>query len=311
MDTIATITVYGEREIAEPAIDSAIERLHELDKIFNYYDHDSELSRINAAAYGQSVEVSLDMARLIQQGLELSELTGGIFDISLGMLIEFWDGEQTPTQSDIDTLLPYIGYNNIEFNYTFSGDDISTVQFANEYVKMHFGAIAKGFAVDMLLHNLQTNYVESAIVEIGGEIGVIGNSPRKDGLWRIGIRDPLGGSEPLKAIELGGSEYRDWASEYRSDRVATSGCYERGDHIFDPKTGYPASSDFASATVISSSGALSDALSTAIFAGWSDFETERWLCVVFVTNTGEVIYRHLGYCHSCVGDSGIVDTAVD
>ena len=253
MDTIATLTVYGDSQTAQTAIDAALERLEQLEGVFSYTRSDSELSRLNATAYGQAVEVGDDMGFLIQESLRLSELTEGAFDISIGALVDLWSvpdslAPLTPETADIAELLPNMGYGNIIYQN-------NTLRYANPHIKMHFGAIAKGYAVDELVKVLERHGVTSAFVDIGGEIGVIGNSPRNDGVWRIGIRDPFEPSEIASTLTVSPP----------LGALATSGNYERPEHILEPATGRPAQSEFASVTVVSHSGTLSDALSTAFF----------------------------------------------
>jgi thiamine biosynthesis lipoprotein len=241
MDTIATFTVYAaQSDDLTPALDKAIERLHELESLFDHTNPSSELSRINMTAHSERVTVSEDMGVLIAEGLRLSELTGGAFDISLGMLITM---EAVPPQ-----VLPNLGYEHIIYD-----SQNRTVEFTSSIVALNFGAIAKGYAVDEVLRILTEHGVTSAIIDIGGEIGVTGQSQRADGVWRVGINDPYTPGEIIEVYEL------------KSGVMATSGTYERGDHIFDRTTGRPADSGLASVTVIADSGTIADALSTAIF----------------------------------------------
>ncbi|MCL2071363.1 MAG: FAD:protein FMN transferase [Oscillospiraceae bacterium] len=310
MDTLATIKVYGnffDTKVAESAIDAAFEKLYELDKMLDYNNPDSELSRINSAAYANPVEISAAMSELIETGLFLSELTNGEFDISLGSLIDLWNREHSPSQNEIDELLPSLGYMNILVSVNERG--VKTVRFTENSLKLHFGSIAKGYAIDEMMRILRFKGINSAIIEIGGEIGVIGESPRlgnDTGLWKIGVRDPFNSNEMIEILTI------------NRGTVATSGFYERGEHIFEPATGYPAGSEFASVTIISDRGAVSDALSTAVFIrGWevlesvSWYEEEGWYCGVGVTKEGEVIYSHLDDCHFCVGNNRNGGTNLD
>ncbi|MCL2037319.1 MAG: FAD:protein FMN transferase [Oscillospiraceae bacterium] len=280
---------------ANQLIREAEMKLYEIESIFDYDDPDSELSRINTTAYSEPVEVSEYMSELIEEGLRMSRLTNGAFDISLGSLIELWQYEQIPARSDIDSLLPYIGYENI----TFEGGRVS---FSNERVKMHFGGIAKGFAVDKLKELLVSGGVNSAFIDIGGEIGVIGQTHRENGTWRVGIRNPHNLSENSVVIEVSGGTF------------ATSGDYERffiqdGEkyhHILNRLTGEPAVSDYASVTIISGNGAFSDALSTAIFISGDVMNDDTWnkegFCVVYIFKEldKEIESRHFGDCDFCV-----------
>ena len=284
MDTDATIKIYDDGDFVADAVFAAVDRLVELEGILDYYNPDSELSKINALAYEEAVFVSDTMADIIHISLNYCKLTNGAFDISLGLLIE------TANSS----LAQHLSYKNILFD-----KENSTVRFANEHIKMHFGAIAKGYAVDEMLRVLRERGVESAIIEFGGEIGVIGKSPsRKDGLWKIGIRNPLGSDVPIETVML------------KAGTVATSGTYERGEHIFDPDTGLAAKSKFLSVTVIGDTCASADALSTAIFVNEQILkQVGNKYCVIVVEKQGKVTYNHINNCHLCVnggGNNGVI-----
>ncbi|MCL1903733.1 MAG: FAD:protein FMN transferase [Oscillospiraceae bacterium] len=299
MDTVAKITVYGDSEVAEVAIVAAFERLERLDEVFNYYNPESELSHINATAYGKATEIGDDMYEMIRAGLICSKVTDGAFDISLGLLIDLWGDEKTPSKSVIELLLPKLGYENIVVK---DENGLRTVEYLNESVKIHFGAIAKGYAVDELILVLSEKGVKSAMVDIGGEIGVIGESPHEDGLWRVGIRDPFNTGEIIETIKLS-----------EGYAVATSGNYERGEHIFDPKTGFPVDIDYSAVTVVGSSGTKADAFATAFFVTGIENCTEEmgYACVICVDKEGNVGGDCSVNCNHDVVYSGGGGTALD
>jgi thiamine biosynthesis lipoprotein len=272
MDTLAKITIYENHDIAEEVLDKAFERLIELEKMFSYTDPDSELSYINSNAYENSVKVSEDMGSLIKSGLHFSELTNGAFDISLGKLI---DGSFDGNLSDL-------GYEHIHYN-----KDFSTVSFSSEHIKMHFGAIAKGYAVDEIRWLLKEHGIASAMIDIGGEIGMVGLPLHRSGYWKIGITNPISTNNMALTLE--------------TDRMAlaTSGNYERGEHIYDRATGLPAVSDFASVTVVCDNGAFSDALSTAIFVAGEELINLEGICVVTIDKEGKITGYHFRDYNSC------------
>jgi len=287
MDTTVTVTIFGNSDIAEAALDSAIERLYELEKIFSYTDPDSELSYINANAYGQEVEVGEDMHRMIDGGLFYSKITRGAFDITLGKLIE---------QGNADEFLPYLGWENVEYDHIDN-----TVQFTNEHIKLHFGAIAKGYAATAIAIIFYHENIKSAIIDLGGDIYVYGDSPREDNMWSVAIADPFNPSKHAAIISVP-----------PDTAVMTSGTYERGEHIYDRRTGLPADSEFASVTVISKSGTMSDALSTAIFVNNDFVETEMnyfGFCIIAICKKGKVTDYHFGFCYC--GNLDILIDSVD
>jgi thiamine biosynthesis lipoprotein len=124
------------------------------------------------------------------------------------------------------------------------------------------GAIAKGYAADEAVAVLRANGVESAFVNLGGNVYVIGAKP-DNSPWRIGIRDPFAQEANSFVGVISATD----------TSVVTSGTYERYfvkdgvtyHHILDPKTGYPAESDLASVTIISPESIVADAVSTSTF----------------------------------------------
>ena len=307
MDTVAEITVYGDSDTAVSAVNAAFEELRTLEKVFSYTDANSELSRVNARAYGTPVQVSEYMGDLIERSLRLCEMTDGALDISLGMFIDLWSKEQVPDESEMAEILPRIGYEKIVYD-----DESRTVEFLDDAVKMHFGAVAKGYALDVAEKVLLEYGVASAIVDIGGEIAVIGESPRADGNWRIGVNNPHERSEIALVLHVkpGG-------------RIATSGDSERfftgenGEvyhHILDRGTGFPAVSDYSSVTVISHDGTFSDALATAIFAAGTVPQNQSFseeYCVVCIDKKGEISASGFDNNDLCVGGDFVGGTSLD
>lgn len=155
-------------------------------------------------------------------------------------------------------------------------------------MQLDLGAVGKGYTGDILSELLKEQGVTSALLDIGGNIQMIGRKP--DGSrWRLGIQNPFGEGC------LGVLESEDGA-------VVTSGNYERyfiGEdgkqygHIIDPSTGYPAESGLVSVSIIAKEGRLCDALSTAIYVMGLEEAAEYWkenggFEMLFVTGGNEI-----------------------
>ena len=160
-----------------------------------------------------------------------------------------------PEQEEIDELLPYVGYKNLEVN-----DDGALIP---EGFKIDLGAVGKGIGCDISKEILDKNDVDGAVISVGGSILVYGQKPDKSP-WKIAITDPRGEDE---SSILGGLTID------KDCYISTSGDYEkyimkdgvRYHHILDPSTGYPADSGLISVTIVCDNGLLSDGLSTACF----------------------------------------------
>ena len=197
---------------------------------------------------------------LITQGKQLWHQSQGLFNPAIGHLLTLWGYHQeTPPQG------PPPAKDKIQHwlqqHPTMEDIDIKgiRVRSTNAAVKLDFGAMAKGLAVDRVIRQLKEHGVQHAIVNAGGDLKAIGQ--HGDRAWRIGIRHPRQDGSVLAAINVKDNE-----------SVFTSGDYERFyqyknkryHHILDPRTGYPAT-DTTSVTVIHPQAVVADAAATALF----------------------------------------------
>lgn len=255
-DTVITITIY----------DTDNETL--LDKCFSYCDsfekqisrtiETSEISRINAAK-GQPVEVSETTIELIQKGIEYGEITDGAFDITIAPLSELWDFKNNPGNVPSDNkILEALSH----VNYEIIVIEGNTVTLTDPNAAIDLGGIAKGYIADKLKEYLISEGVESALINLGGNILAIGEKP-DNAPFNIGIQKPFDEqNETITSIAV------------RNSSVVTSGSYERYfevndkiyHHILDTKTGYPSDTGLLSVTILSDKSVEGDALSTACFA---------------------------------------------
>lgn len=286
MDTYVTVTVNGEDPgTAEKSAQLAQEKIQFLEALWSVTDENSEVYRIDHSG-GTAVNVSSETAELIRFGTEISAMTDGAFDITLYPILTEWGfttGEyKIPEEGVIAELLKNTGWEKIAVH-----DRTVTVP---EKMMIDLGGIGKGAAGDAAVSILKENGIASALLDLGGNIHAVGSKP--DGSpWRIGIRDPFseGNAGVLEA----------------SDRaVVTSGGYERyfcGEdgkiysHILDPKSGHPAESGIASATVVGKEGRLCDSLSTSLFVMGSEKAESLWrgrddFEMVLITNDGKIIF---------------------
>ncbi len=233
--------------------DSVYSIFRKLDSLFHPTAPYSDVSRINKHS-GEWVHVANETADCIRKSLILSELTDGEFDITVGTVVDLWHFEEEghykrPSQDTIKKYRKLVNYRLIRVD----GDSV----FIKRGQKITLSGIAKGYALDLVKRFLKERGVNSAIVNAGGDMLVLGKKGNE--LWRVGIQSPW---EKGVFMTLG-----------VSDRfVATSGNYVRyvkkGDttftHIFNPKTGMPLEYKKLSVTVIADSGYIADGLATAL-----------------------------------------------
>ncbi|MDY2777811.1 MAG: FAD:protein FMN transferase [Collinsella sp.] len=257
-DTYCTFTVYGDADA--PAL--LARECARFDGLFNAYDPDSDIARINAAG-GAPVIVDPDTLELVQKGLEFSSQAQGRFDITIGAVSMLWDftSGRKPDDKEIQRAIGHVDWRGVEVD-----PDASTVRLADPSAKLDLGGIAKGFVADRLCTTLSDRGCTAAVISLGGNIVFHGRKP--DGaLWDAGIRDPNdpGGSTVVGTVHI------------PEGSLVTSGLYERmfeSDgttywHILDPRTGMPVQTDIESVTVLCPSSTAADALSTTLFIAGS------------------------------------------
>ena len=279
MDTVMSVRVYGD----EALLDAAEDRVKELEALWSVTDENSEISALNRDG---SAALSGDVAGLLADALELCGRTGGALDITIYPVVRLWGfttGEYTvPEAGAVADLLTRVDYTRVAL------DENAGTASLPDGVEIDLGSVAKGYTGDVLSGLLKEYGVESALLDLGGNIQTVGAKP--DGSpWRIGVRDPEDENGYIGVVEV-------------ADRaVVTSGGYERYFeqdgvrywHIIDPATGAPARSGLHSVTVIGESCLVCDALSTALFVMGLDRALEHWreyrdFEAVFVAEDGSV-----------------------
>jgi thiamine biosynthesis lipoprotein len=250
-----------------PKIDAAAVRaaanevLDRIDRSMSGYRADSEISRFNSATSTQWFDVSSDLATVVDAALQVSQQSGGAFDITVGPLVAAWgfgaSGEpiDLPAEARLSELRAQVGYEKLHARL-----DPPALRKEDPGLLVDLNGIAPGYAVDLLAQKLQSMAIEHFMIDIGGEVRAQGRNARGQ-LWRIAVERPVDAEpEPYAIVQL------DNAS------VATSGEYRhyfdrngrRYSHTIDPRTGRPVAHSLASVVVISSTSMYADAWATAL-----------------------------------------------
>lgn len=292
LNTIITITVYDSQD--ESIIDGAMELIKDYEEIYSRTLETSELYKLNHGTLEKaegglySYKISDKLADILDKGLYYSNLSGGKFDITVAPITSQWDfiseDAVIPEKSDLEAVLPLVGYKNMTLE-----DNIVTFQ--KEGMGIDLGAIAKGYIADRVKEYLLDNGVESAMINLGGNILVVGKKPSGEA-FKVGIQKPFAGRNEIIA-----------AMEIDDKSVVSSGIYERYimkddkfyHHIIDPSTGYPYKSDLVAVTIISDKSVDGDGLSTTCFAlglekGMELIESLEDTYAIFITNDYELHY---------------------
>ncbi|MCX7793890.1 MAG: FAD:protein FMN transferase [Thermodesulfovibrionales bacterium] len=259
MDTVVTVTVIADsEERADRVIDRVFGELKKMEGLFNFYSDQSEISEINRNAGLKPVRVSDDTMALLKKALQISELTGGAFDISTGPLTILWDfhKQEIPDRGSIKKALKLVNFKNIVLD-----ERNNTVFLKKKGMLIDPGGIAKGYGADRAVEILKAEGIKAALVAIAGDIRAYGIKEDRTP-WIIGIRNPRSENSDDLIATL----------PLRDSAISTSGDYERFfikenkryHHIINPGTGYPSAST-GGVSVIAEEGYLSDSLATAVF----------------------------------------------
>ena len=255
MGTVASLQVHDvDRELAEKAMDAVRAAYDSVVVAMDTWDPDSEISRLNRAPADSAVALSTLLDACLSAADSLKMLSGGAFDPSAGPLMDLWGFTRRqgrlPAPAEVDSARALMGGYRRD-----RGAVVKTLAGAG----LDLGGVAKGFAVDRAAADLRALGVNSALIDLGGNIFGLGAPPGRSA-WRLGVRDPRNTDDYLAVFTL------------RDAAVATSGAYERFvtidgrryGHVMNPATGRPAEG-LLGATVIHPSAAVADGLSTALF----------------------------------------------
>lgn len=305
LNTAVQITIYDSQDKA--LLDDCLALCDKYELIFSRTNENSELYKLNHRkdtsdkgpnADGQTIpypisgtadtwHISEDLASLLSQGLSITRESDGAFDIAIAPLTSLWDftaeDPKVPDDAAIQKALPLCSSDGV----TIDDQDITL---PSDDIQFDVGAIAKGYIADRMKDLLVKKGVNSAIINLGGNVLCIGSKP--DGTpFKVGIQKPFADRNETEAV-----------MDITGKSVVSSGIYERCfkqngklyHHILNPKTGYPYDNSLISVTIISDQSVDGDALSTTCFAlGLEDglkFAEKKGVQAVFITEDYELHY---------------------
>ncbi len=288
-------THYVAKVVAAPSGMSAAElklrverSLERVNALMSTYDPDSELSRFNRHRGDGWFPVSPETATVVGAALEISELTGGAFDVTVGPLVNLWgfgpDGPAAgpPAEPAIEQALQRVGHEKLALR-----TEPPALRKSSAGVYVDLSAIAKGYAVDQAARALDAAGVDNYLLEVGGELIARGRNAG-GGPWRIAVERPLTGERSVQRVLA-----------LTDTAVATSGDYRnffvvdgiRYSHTIDPGTGRPVPHLLTSVTVLEASAMRADALATAMLVlgpeqAW-EFARRQDIAALMIVRAGE------------------------
>ena len=238
---------------------------HRLFDIYHEYSGVNNLCTLNLNAGGEALEVDPGLIDFLLYARELYEATDGEINVMMGAVLRVWhdlrdaaaddpQAARLPTDEELAAAARHTDFSLLEID-----EENHTVRITDPAASIDVGALGKGYATEMAARALEAEGVSSYVLNVGGNIRIIGTKPDGKG-WVTGIKDPQNTSEFAVKLRLADTS------------CVTSGDYERCytvdgvryHHIIDKDTLYPARY-FRSLTVVTKNSALADALSTALF----------------------------------------------
>ena len=261
LDTEITISIYDVKETESKTFDAIFDKIDYYEKMISKTIATSEVSQINEQAGIAPVAVSDEIIEMLDIAIGYAEASGGLFDVTIGPVIELWgigtDHAAVPSETDLKANMAKVNYKNLEINR-----ENKTVYLKEKGMLLDLGAIAKGYIADQIKTVMLDIGINSGIISLGGNIVTIGEKPNGNA-WSIGVRNP---EIEESVTELGILTLKDVS-------IVSSGVYERYftadnqryHHIINPFTGYPEQNDIMSITIVSEKSVDGDSLSTTTF----------------------------------------------
>ena len=245
----------------DPVVQATLDRINQ--RMSTYID-DSYVSQFNASKSTDFVACDAETARVVQRAIEISELTNGGFDITVGPAVELWsfgrggwqpgDSFEPPNDQDINKSLASVGYQKLTVRMDPPG-----IKKSHPDVQINLSAIAKGYAVDQVWEKLASMDCKNILVMVGGEVRASGHRANRTA-WLVAVKQPDSFQDEFAAI-----------AAVSDGALATSGDYEnarrvgkkRYSHTIDPVTARPVEHNLASASILAGDCMTADALATA------------------------------------------------
>ena len=264
LHTVCTIQIYDSTDY--DILNECFAVIDNYEKLFSRTLEGSEVYNINKASAEHSqttFTVSDELKDILEFSLTYGALSEGALDISIAPLSALWDFSdlehktEPPAADIIASAKEFVNYNNISLKD-------NTLTFAKPGMQLELGAVAKGYIADRVKDFLLSKGVSSAIINLGGNILLVGSKPN-DIAFNVGIQKPF---EDRDSVVVAISQLKDCS-------MVSSGIYERYfydkdgifyHHILNAETGYPCDTNLLQVTIISKDSATGDALSTSCFA---------------------------------------------
>ncbi len=242
---------------AHRAANRAFARIEELNEIMSDYRDGSEINRLSAGSgSGEWVTVSPELFDILSVSKDISQRTGGAFDVTVGPVVQLWRRAMRrsyfPEKEDIRQARRSVGYRYIKVDA-----QERKVLLERKAMRLDVGGIGKGYAADEAVRVLRELGIHSVLVDAGGDL-TLGDAPPGQKGWRVEVSSGTT-ADSVQTLELANAGVATSGASYRY--LEHQG--KRYSHIVDPRTGVGLLHHVRT-TVIAPNGTLADALATAL-----------------------------------------------
>ena len=259
LHTAIQLQIYHEGQ--EEAMDEAYAYIEKMEALLSTNLESSDVYKVNQSAGKVPIKVAPETFEIVKHAQQMSQRSSGKFDITIGAVSNLWrigsDDARKPSDKEIASALTKIDYRKVKLDETNQ-----TIYLEEPGMVMELGGISKGYIADGIKTIFQKHGITAAIINLGGNVIVMGTSPLRDKGWKVGVQDP----NAIRGEVVGNLLAMDAT-------VVTSGIYERYlevdgvkyHHILDPSTGYPLENEISGVTIFTEKSIDADAYSTSMF----------------------------------------------
>jgi thiamine biosynthesis lipoprotein len=260
---INLIFYTSDEKNASEAAQAAFDLIAELEYVFTDWRPESELRQLCAKSDGKTpIKVSDHLFRVLQQAQQMSERSGGTFDVTIGPVVKRWRQairqKKLPKPEKLAEAMDLVGYRLVHLN-----PKDQTVLLDKPNMRLDLGGIAKGYIIDQVLALFKKRGIDHVLVDIGGDMAMGDPPPGKEG-WIVAVA-------PLEGLAADGSNGPFRRLTLSNCAVATSGDTEkfveidgrRYSHLIDPRTGIGIT-DHSNVTIIAPDATTADALASTV-----------------------------------------------
>lgn len=251
MATVFEIFIaHEDRRYAEQAAFACFAEFDRLERELSRFIENSDIARLRRLATGETVRVGLDAFACLQACRQLHADTGGAFDVTVGALLRCWFGPdralRTPAAADIEAALQQVGLDRLRLDES----DFSVSCDGEAALELDLGGFGKGYALDVAAALLREWDIEVALLHSGFSSVLALQAPAGQEGWPLVLRHPAARGRVL-------------ARPLLAQCALSASGLRKGQHIIDPRTGYPAAGEWLASWVVGACAATCDGLSTA------------------------------------------------